>query len=298
MLKPLLTRLFPAAARRWNADQYFRKFVMPVAADADVAFLPTRETPMVGIDLRIEHQLERLKEFEAPPYQTLMQVLRTAPEINTGFVGEKTFGSNRLHNGWYPTPDAELYACMILAYQPDQIIEVGSGFSTLIASRAVASLPNSCRIVVVDPEPRTDVRAAADQVLLQCVESGALRNTEWTPRTLLFVDSSHVLRARGDVSYLFNELIPALPHGMLVHVHDIFLPFDYPTNLDSLCYGEQYLLQALLHTSRRYRVELSTHFLSRRYAATMQRTFGEGVCASNLYYGSSFYFSIQQSEGD
>jgi hypothetical protein len=79
---------------------------------------------------------------------------------------------------------------------------------------------------------------------------------------------------------------------MLVHVHDIFIPYEYPTNYDELCYTEQYLLHCLLSGSSRYQTLLSTHYLSRNYHAQMQQTFGEKVGRDPLFSGASYWFQV------
>jgi hypothetical protein len=99
-----------------------------------------------------------------------------------------------------------------------------------------------------------------------------------------------VCRSRGDLPRLFCQILPELPGRAIVHVHDIFIPYEYPTNYDDLCYTEQYMLHCLLSGAHRYRTILSTHHLSRQHAAEMRQTFGERVGLDPLYFGASFWF--------
>ncbi len=154
------------------------------------------------------------------------------------------------------------------------------------------------KIVVYDPYPRTDVKSAADELNLVPVERSDLAVSNWSPRDLLFIDSSHICRTRGDLPYLFCKVLPSLPAGVLVHVHDIFLPYDYPNLYDQWCHTEQYLLACMLSHSRRYRVVLATHWLSRTQPAAMNATFGPlaGTAASAPHHlGCSFWFEVVES---
>ena len=223
-------------------------------------------------------------------------MLRNDPRINCPFNGKSYLGGTCLHNGWYPTPDAEIYASMINEARPDRIVEIGSGFSTHIARRAIEYGRLDAPLTVIDPAPRTDVEQIADKVIYERVEDARLDAMGLTGRSILFIDSSHVTRPRGDVPYLYCEVLPQLPAGTIVHVHDIFIPYDYPTNYDRLLWTEQYVLHALLADSARYRVLLATQFLSRTHAAAMQATFGPEVGVDDLFYGASFWFQVRSPQ--
>jgi hypothetical protein len=184
---------------------------------------------------------------------------------------------------------------MILDRQPRRIVEVGSGFSTLVARKAVAFSGHPAEIVVIDPYPRTDVKAVADKLVLKPVEQTDLVDGPWASNDLLFIDSSHICRTRGDLPYLFCKVIPSLPPGMLVHVHDIFLPYDYPNLYDAWCHTEEYLLCCMLAHNTRYRIVMATHWLSRTHATEMNATFGpfSGTAASAPHHlGCSFWFEV------
>jgi hypothetical protein len=243
--------------------------------------------------LQVTEQLVRLDGWRRERYQALFSELRQDPAINNPpvWLGESV-GLGELHNGFFPTPDAEIYAAMILDIGPQQIVEVGSGYSTLIARRAIryAGLPT--KLTVIDPLPRTEIGSAADEIVNIYAEDGGLDHCNWAANDILFVDSSHICRSRGDVSFLFCQVIPKLPAGVFVHVHDIFIPYDYPTNYDDRCYTEQYLLHCLLSGSSRYLTILSTHYLSRNHPQPMQQVFSPKVGASQLYNGASYWFKV------
>lgn len=253
-------------------------------------FVPARTVGHLGIDMREEDQLERAARW-GTTLQPLFSDLRADPAINTS-----ARGSDHLHNGWYPTPDAEIYAALIADTRPRRIVEIGGGFSTLIARRAIAHAGIECRLVVVDPEPRTDVAAHADEVLRTPVEMIGQEELALGERSILFVDSSHVARAGGDVPLIFNELVPALSPGTLVHVHDIYIPYDYPDALRRQLYSEQFVLQALLSGAPRYEVVLAAHYMARCHPEAMQRAFSPVVGHDPLHYGAAFWFRVASGE--
>jgi len=179
---------------------------------------------------------------------------------------------------------------MILQHNPRQIIELGGGFSTLIARKTLQIQAKPGRLVVIDPQPRTDIENVADAVIRQFVEDIDLTTLSMSGDTILFVDSSHICRAGGDIPLLFCKIIPSLPPGVLVHVHDIFLPFDYPFSYQKLLWNEQYVLHALLAHARKFTVVFATHFMTRSYLKEMQEVFGPAVGVDKDTFGASFWF--------
>ncbi len=136
-------------------------------------WLPTSKLGLTGIDLREAGQLERIGQWKSEKYQRTFAKLRSNSTINTERVGQTS-----LTNGWYNTPDAEIYAAMILDGQPRRIVEVGAGFSTRIARATASETGLQTRITVVDPQPRTDIQNIADEVILKPVEKSGLAERE------------------------------------------------------------------------------------------------------------------------
>lgn len=287
--KRILRAVAPAVATRLDLGRYAQDWVLPRHLEgADTSsFVPALRAGSEGIELRPDDQLERLERWRRT-YGETFRALREDPLINTLCPGR-----DHLHNGTYPTPDAEIYSAMISDFAPKRIVEIGAGFSTLIARKVSSRQGGSCEIVVVDPEPRTDVRDRADRLDGRYVEDVAKDDLPLCAQTLLFIDSSHIARAGGDIPHLFNSILPAAPPGVLVHVHDVFIPYDYPPFCQQHLYTEQYVLQALLAHSPRYRVLFATHYMSREHPEPMRATFGEVVARDDLYYGSSFWFRIE-----
>lgn len=239
------------------------------------------------LELNISSQISLLNHWHSNN-SLLFNNLRKDPTINTQFFGEPY-----LHNGFFPTPDAEIYASMIIDHMPSQIIEIGSGFSTLIARKCINFANLNTAIICIDPNPRTDIRKAASKLFLEYVEDLDISEIEILENTLLFIDSSHICRGLGDIPYLFCKLIPRIPSGVLVHVHDIFLPYEYPIGYLNRLYTEQYLLYSLLLDSNRYEIVFTSHYMTRKYPQEMQATFGSIVGMHNRFFGASFWFRVK-----
>ena len=277
--------VFSELREEYRLADYAQSLLVPVPPDRpdDLTNATLTRLGSTGIDLNVDQQLALLDSWRAKEYQDLFEELRNTQQLKI------------LTNGLYQTPDAEVYASMILSRKPRRVVEVGSGFSTLVARMAIRHGGLSTRLVAIDPQPRTDVKAAVDELILSPVERSGLLDYDWSPDDILFIDSSHACRTRGDLPYLYCQVLPSLPAGMLVHVHDIFLPYDYPNVYDAFCYTELYLLYCLLAHSPRYRVVFATHMLSREHRDRMRSVIGQVVATETPadYFGSSFWFEIR-----
>jgi hypothetical protein len=300
LLRRLLRKVSPELTARLRQSDYLDEVVKPrdlVSKDLK-NFVPEEVLQFDDLEINIEAQAARVRGWKAKGYAALFDELRADPAINPYATGR-----GYIDNGWYLSPDAEVYAAMIMDFRPRCIVEVGSGYSTLIARRAVGHLKESCEIVVIDPEPRTQIEKAADRFLRSHVEDADLSGIPIDSRTLLFIDSSHITRAGGDIPLLYNRLLPFAESGALVHVHDIYIPYEYPFMYQDRLYTEQYVLRALLSHSKRYKIELSTYYLSRTQPGAMHEAFGEEVFGRAIvppapgrdtrFYGESIWFSVQ-----
>lgn len=268
--------------------EYINHWVVPedLKTKNRSTYMPTDFVGHHGIDMHMDEQIQLLQKWKEA-YSGVFKDLRNNPEINTDCLGK-----NYIYNGFYVTPDAEIYAAMILDNNPTNIIEIGAGFSTIIAREVIRQLDSNCSITVIDPQPRTDIESIADFNIHKRVEDVKLGELTISENSLLFIDSSHITRSRGDIHLLYNVIIPSLPSGTLVHVHDIFIPYDYPFQYQERLYTEQYILQALLCYSSKYRVVFATHYMSRLHADIMQEVFGGVVGQQDWFYGCALWFRV------
>lgn len=152
-------------------------------------------------------------------------------------------------NGYFDTPDAEALYLTIRRFAPRRVIEVGCGNSTRVTRQAIIDGGLECRLLAIDPWPRADIADAVDgfeQARLEDVDASMFEDLG--DGDVLFIDSSHQVRLSNDVAQLFCRIIPALARGVVIHVHDVFLPWEYPKRFfyDCPSWGEQYMLHALL----------------------------------------------------
>ena len=148
--------------------------------------------------------------------------------------------------------DATLYYSAIRAFRPATVIEIGGGYSTMIAARAAAA-NGTTELVCVEPEPSDELRRGfpglSRLIELPVQAAGPELFSTLRPGDVLFVDGTHVAKTGSDVNFLFLEVMPTLPGGAFVHVHDVFTPWEYPEHWiksQQQFWTEQYLLEAFL----------------------------------------------------
>lgn len=173
-----------------------------------------------------------------------------------------------IDNTWFTSPDAEIYYVLIRTSRPQSIIEVGSGFSTKIARQAIRDAGLSTVLTSIDPEPRSGIDALCDVVIRKPLQTtdAAVWSRGLQANDIIFIDSSHEVKIGNDVVFIFSEILDELAPGVLVHFHDIFLPFEYPLEWAEIfdpMWSDQYLVQVLLQFSDRFDVVWPGHYLQR-----------------------------------
>ena len=172
----------------------------------------------------------------------------------------------RWDQDWFPGLDAAALYTLVRQRRPARILEIGSGHSTRFMARAVADAALPTEIVCIDPAPRASLKGLAVRHERRTFKGdGAAVAAELGPGDVLVIDSSHLAVPGSDVDRIINDLMPRLPGGVLVHLHDIFLPDPYPAAWRRRGYGEQLLVGALLQ-GEGYGVVFASHWL-RAHAA-------------------------------
>ena len=185
--------------------------------------------------------------------------LRSADANSVGFS---------IDNAYFPSPDAEVLYAAIGLFAPSRVVEVGSGNSTRLMRQAIRDFGLKTHLTAVDPEPRADVEGFVDEFLRTAVErlDAAHLAARVGAGDLLLIDSSHQVRTGNDVAFLYLRLLPLLPPGALIHIHDIFLPYEVPEPFvvhNGWDWCEQYLVQALLSADDAFDVLWAGHYLQR-----------------------------------
>jgi hypothetical protein len=226
-----------------------------------------RELP--GIDWNDAEQLSVLQQFN------FNEELKTIPLDKT----------NELHfyvnNPAFTSGDAEYLYNLIRLKKPSKFFEIGSGYSTLLATQAVSKNQSEnsaykCKHICIEPYEMPWLEKTGVTVLRERVEN-VNKNLflELGENDILFIDSSHIIRPQGDVLYEYLELLPILKPGVIVHVHDIFSPRDYLKQwlVDEVkLWNEQYLLEAFLSGNREWKIIGALNYLHHTYYDELKRT--------------------------
>jgi len=243
----------------------------------DLAALESRDWPVrslpAGVDLRLTQQVDRLRNF----------VSEYGKEWD--FPEDKDDGSSyHYNNGFFEGVDAEIAYSFVRKRRPAHIVEVGGGFSTRVMAAALRTNlqagENRGELITIDPFPDRLPESGLDgrmRVIPRPVQQippeifSSLQRDD-----ILFLDSSHVVSIGSDVVYEYLDILPRLQSGVLVHVHDVFLPSDYPREavLKNLCFwSEQYLLQAFLAFNREFEVLWSSSAMQLFFPEVLEKAF-------------------------
>lgn len=151
------------------------------------------------------------------------------------------------NNGHFPGLDMIMLYSLLSQIKPSKYVEIGSGTSTKVAYKAKKENSLNYEIISIDPSPRKNISKVADKIYRQNIQDVGLDVTQTLEKNdVLFFDGTHALYPYSDVQWFFLEILPNLKKGVVVHFHDIYLPYDYPDFMLKRYYNEQYLLGALL----------------------------------------------------
>jgi methyltransferase family protein len=243
-------------------------YYSPIVDDRELpASVFSRRAPMPGVELDLAVQLELL-EGKLAPYLAEWTPPLGPPGDELGFF---------LDNPFYGPLDANILYALVRSLKPRRLLELGSGFSTLaIRHAAAANARDGAELdhTVVDPFPAGLLRGLGGftRVEVPAAELDIAVFAALQPGDILFVDTTHVVKAGGEVNYLVLEVLPALAAGVVIHFHDIFRPFEYPRILFdryNVHWQEQYLLQAFLAFNPEFRVLCANHALMRLHPDRM-----------------------------
>lgn len=211
----------------------------------------SKERNLKGIDWNQDFQLQLLKRFVY------------ADELVQDASSKQESSRFSFENDFFRAGDAEYWYQIVRSFKPRKIFEIGSGHSTLMAIDAIRKNeledPNyKCKHLCVEPYEMPWLEKSGVIVVRRRVEDLDLSFfAELEENDILFIDSSHVIRPHGDVLYEYLELLPSLKKGVIVHIHDIFSPRNYPKSwiVDEVRFwNEQYLLEAFLTHNKSWQI--------------------------------------------
>jgi len=215
---------------------------------------------LIGIDFNIDMQLNLLQQF------SYNEELKLFPVNKENRTSELQF----YYNNSFESGDAEYLYNIIRFYKPKNIIEIGSGYSTLMVESALKKNKEddnsyTTKHICIEPYEQPWLEKTDAEIIRKKVENIELSVfNNLKKNDILFIDSSHVIRPQGDVLFEILEILPALNSGVIIHIHDIFSPKDYPNNWimkEHRLWNEQYLLEAFLSNNNDFEIIGSLNYL-------------------------------------
>ncbi len=211
-----------------------------------------------GINWNVSDQLELLEKF------SFSDELLDIPQKKTSSL------KFHLNNGAFESGDADYWYQIIRFVKPRRIVEIGSGYSTLLAIDAIKKnktedLDYTCTHVCIEPYEMSWLEKVGVTVVRKKVEEIELSFfSQLQEGDILFIDSSHIIRPQGDVLFEYLELLPSLNTGVIVHIHDIFSPNNYPVQWiqdEIRFWNEQYILEAFLSHNGNWKIIGALNYL-------------------------------------
>lgn len=234
-----------------------------------------KRSNLTGIEMNEQEQMNMLVQFSSQ-YKSEYEAF---PRCKTS--NPYQFYVN---NGTFDSVDCEILYCMIRYFKPKTIIEIGSGNSTYLSAQTALVNKEKTGIdttlIAVEPFPNDTLQAGfpglSKLIQKKAEEVDSSLFAELKENDILFVDSSHVLKIGNDVQKIYLEILPKLKKGVLIHIHDIFLPAEYRKELVLGRYWfwtEQYLLQAFLSFNDAFRVLWGGSFMHLNHPEKLEAAF-------------------------
>jgi len=231
------------------------------------------------------------------------EMLQYLNRISTSFrsLREKAaFDGYDFSNGSFSWGDSITYAGVLSDAKPQQILEVGSGWSTRVAVQVVQALGlEETRITCIEPFPELVNSLVAESSVALIDEPLARSHVQHAEALqagdILFVDSTHIAKSGSDVCMEVLRMVPSLRPGVLIHFHDIFWPFEYPRQwnvVERRGWNEIYLVHALLLSNSRLKIRFFNDWVARFLRADIEQLIPEFMNNS----GGSLWLEVVSEE--
>lgn len=242
-----------------------------------------RKIDIVGFDFNIDKQKKLLTDF-AENYRVEYDAW---PKHETDKKYEFHIGQTS-----FRSVDSQILHCMVRSLNPKTVIEVGSGYSTMITAKALqmnAEEHSSAKgkFIAIEPYPNPTLQAGVpglDEIIDKGIQDLPITYFDVLQENdILFLDSTHTVKIKGDVNYEILEVLPRLNKGVVVHIHDIFLPYEYPEpwfRSGERMWAEQYLLHAFLINNDSFEIMWTSFRMFKEHSdflKTKMDYFEEGV---------------------
>ena len=233
-----------------------------------------KRVDLVGIDMNEQEQTKILAQFSSQ----YKNECGTFPLYKTS-----TPYQFYVNNGRFESVDCEILYCMIRHFKPKMIIEIGSGNSTYLSAQAALvnkEEESDTRLIAIEPYPneilKTGFPGLSKLIEKKAEEVDPLVFGELEENDILFIDSSHLIKTGNDVQRLYLEILPKLKKGVVIHIHDIFLPSEYPREVilkHHRFWTEQYLVQAFLSFNNAFEILWCSSFMHLNHPKKLEAAF-------------------------
>jgi predicted O-methyltransferase YrrM len=245
---------------------------------------PPEPYSMPGVDWRPDAQVELCRDVFAR--QEPLEFAAEATEDPT----EYTRSSPN-----YPLLDACVLQAFLRDLGPARVIEVGAGYSSLVIARVNRELLGGrIRFTAIDPFPKPFIQAGVpgmSDLRVEEIQDTPLELFEQLGAgDVLLIDTSHAVKTGGDVPWIYNQILPRLAPGVVVHVHDIFLPGEYPEGwvFQGRAWNELYLVQSFLAYNSAFEVLFGTYWMAKQHLETLLEAFPQ-LTEADAGHGSSLW---------
>ena len=231
-----------------------------------VRIWPTAPSSVLGINFNDDSHAHLLKCYMIPEVEK---------DFWSAYPDAAPPGTLSLSNGAFELMDMRAYHGLLLGIRPTRVVEVGSGYSTLMALDVKRRHMPKMRVTAIEPYPPDFLPRSAglDALIVKRVQDVAMSEFEALGAgDILFIDSSHVAKTGSDVCHLIFEVLPRLRSGVFVHFHDIFLPYDYPRGWieHGHNWNEQYVVRAMLTGSAAWEIKFGCAYARWKYPAEVR----------------------------
>ena len=243
-------------------DHYYEPLINP---KKHLLYPLSNDRKLKGIDFNISEQIKIINSFNYNEELVKFSINK---------INEVDYFYNNLS---FEYGDSEYLYNMIRFYKPKNIIEIGSGYSTRMMVHAVEQNKikdkmYNCKIQCIEPYEYKTLGKLHVSIIKERVEKNSLNMYKVLKENdILFIDSSHIIRPQGDVLYEIQNILPSLNKGVIIHVHDIFTPKDYPKEwiMNQKLWNEQYLLESFLAFNNSFKIIGSLNYLKHHHWETL-----------------------------
>lgn len=202
-------------------------------------------------------------------------------------------------NEYFSHLDAAFYYSLLRELKPQRVIEIGCGYSTRLADQALQlNRAEGHQVILTCIEPYPEARLTDAKLNIELIQRPLEKVSldffrQLRSGDVLFVDSSHAVKFQSDVCRAFLEIFPLLPVGVWIHIHDVFLPFDYPIDWlteKRLAFNEQYILEAFLAFNTYFSPQCALQWLWRDYEQTIRQYWPAEVLPTSDGLGAASFW--------